>query len=217
MKKKIIISLVAIASVLLCYWIKIQLEFNFFSSFSLGDYLPVNRLYDYNSSQIVRAGEGEYLLNDSFESLHERDNWLKLWMREKGKITRNYKSDGVGKSRCLMIESNSDKDWSYEHNKLVQVKPGDVFFFEGFAKTKGEGIKTSLGVVLKDERKEVVQWNYAGEILEEADRWTKITRRFTVPEGISYINFRLTGSGKGQFWFDEIKFQKQKIDTLERE
>jgi hypothetical protein len=214
---KLIITLVLLAGVFFFgYWLKCQNDLDLVKSFHLGNYLPVQVLQKNNNS-IIYASESEYLLDDSFESQRSLDNWTKLWMREERKVKQGYDSFGINNSYCLLIKSSSEKDWSYQHSKLVQVDKGDVFSFEGFVKSQGENINANLSVVLYDKNKNVVQWHYAKEEAKKNNDWTKLARRFMVPSGIQYIRFRFTGAGIGNVWFDNIKFRKEKDVSFNKE
>lgn len=192
------------------YWFKYQMEIDFIKTFSLANYLPIQFLKKNvdTADNIVFPTEAGDLLNDSFESKRSTDNWWKLWMREKRKVTQGYDLNGVSNSHCLLIKSNSEKDWSYQYNKLIKVKEGDIFNFEGFVKAQDESIGASLSVVLYDENRKVIQWHYAKEDVRETGGWVKVKRGFIVPKGVEYIRFRLTGFGKGKFWFDNIRISK---------
>lgn len=210
--KPIVITLVLLTSLFsFGYWLKCQKGMDLVKSFHLSAFSLLQPLQNNPNitHHIVLAAEVEYLLNDSFKSEVSKDNWSKLWMREENKVRQGYDLKGMDKSRCLLIKSSSKKDWSYWHNKLVQVEERDIFNFEGFVKTSGEKIRATLGVVLYDKDKKVVQWNYAREDVGRTEGWVKLVRRFMVPKEIEYIKFGLTGAGVGKSWFDNIKFQKE--------
>lgn len=207
--KLIVITLIIATPIfLLSYWFKCQEGIDLVKPFHLSSYLQAQSLQK-NPNAIIFAGETGILLDENFEREKSVNNWSELWMREKGKVTQGYALEGVENSWCLLIESKSKKDWSYWHNKLIQVKEGNIFNFEGFVKTDGKEIRASLSVVLYDKDKEVVQWSYAKESVGKTNGWVKISRRFMVPREIKYIKFGLTGAGVGKSWFDNIKFQKE--------
>lgn len=194
----------------LAYWFKCQLGIDFIRSFHLGNYLPIGFLQNsYAANSVVFANKLGDLLDDSFDSPKSSQNWSKIWMREEGKVKQGYDVNGIDKSRALLIESNSEKDWSYQHNKLIKVKEGDTFKFEGNVRTQGKGITVTLSVILYDKDKREIKWHYGREDIGERTEWIKVERQFIVPKGIEYIRFRLTGSGVGQAWFDNVKFKKE--------
>jgi hypothetical protein len=149
------------------------------------------------------------ILNDSFETWTIIRKWSDLWMREKGKVTLGYDSNDINNSRCLLIKSTSIKDWSYSHNKYVEVLKGDIFSFEGFVKLDGDKISAYTGVGAFDKHKNPIKWNYISKKVDKINKWIKIKNRFIVTDGISYINFSLSGNGIGEFKFDDISFKKE--------
>lgn len=209
-RTKFVITLVSLAGIFsFGYWLKCQNDLDLVKSFHLGSFLPVQTLQK-SIKSTVYANESEYLLDDSFESQGSQDNWSKLWMREEDKVTQRYDSQGIDDSHCLLIESESEKDWSYWHNKIIQVEEGDVFNFKGVVKTQGKEIRANLSIVLYDKNKKVVQWSYAKESVGNTEnKWVKLSHRFISPKGIEYIKFGLTGAGIGKSWFDYVKFQKE--------
>jgi hypothetical protein len=134
-------------------------------------------------------------------------------MREEGKVTQSYDSNGINNSRCLLVKSNSTKSWSYSHIKYVEVLKGDVFSIEGFAKTQGDKISAYAGIAAFDKHKKPIKWNYISKKVNITKKWIKVKSRFVVPNGINYIRFRL--SGIGDFKFDNICFRKEGLSVSE--
>lgn len=200
------------------YWFKCQQEIDLVKSLHLGNYLPVQVLQK-NTNNVVFAEQQQDLLHDSFDSWKSADNWGKLWMRDEGKVTLGYDSVGVNDSRCLLITSKSNSDWSYQHNSLIEVKKREIFSFEGLVKFQGKNANAILGVIVFGPDKQVLKWYYADERIVGTTEWQKISRRFMIPEGVKYIRFRLSGSGVGKAWFDDVQFNKEEsqvkgIDAL---
>ena len=78
-------------------------------------------------------------------------------MRDEGKVTLDYDSNGISNSRCLLVKSNSTKSWAYSHNKYVEVLEGDFFSFEGFAKIQGANVSAYVGIAAFDKHKRPIK------------------------------------------------------------
>jgi hypothetical protein len=206
MKKYLLALFIMVAILLSLYWFKCRIGINLFDLFSLSDSVP---FCYFKKNEIIAIPEPGMLLNLSFDSYNFIEKWYVLWMREKGKVTITYDSKGINNSRCLLITSKSCKSWSCSHNKLIEVQKGDVFGFEGFVSLKGKNLSAYIGVSSFDEDKKVIQWSYLGETTSATVIWVKLAKHFTIPEGISYIDFKLSGAGTGEFRFDNILFWKE--------
>ncbi|MCP4270003.1 MAG: hypothetical protein GY777_31250 [Candidatus Brocadiaceae bacterium] len=193
---------------LLGYWVKCQAGINFSESFALSKLIPFKYL---QGNDVIALSEPGIIINDAFETRRIIRNWPGLWMREEGKVTRGYDSNGTDNTRCLLISSNSKKSWSCTHNKYVEVQEGDFFSLEGFVRVEGADTSAYLGVTSFDVNKKVIKWNYIQKKAGERGVWTKENDYFVVSEGIGYIQLRLTGSGIGKFRFDDICFRKEGI------
>ena len=130
----ILISLIIF--ILFSYWLKSQLGFNLSDSSSISPYIPFKYLIKNN---VIKEPEPGVIINETFDGSKWRlsINWTKLWMVEKGKVTQAYDNNGINNSRALLIKSTSSKHWDCNHYGLIQVKPGDIFYFEGFIKIDG--------------------------------------------------------------------------------
>ena len=210
MKKKYYISLLAlIIFILFGYWAKMQdwykhLQINQpCSNLPPFEYLQIN--------DVISVPEPGIILNDSFDTRSIISKWSNLWMKDEGKVTLGYGSNGINNSRCLLIKSKSTKSWAYSHNKYVEVLEGDVFSFEGFAELRGNKISAYVGIAAFDKHKKPIKWNYISEKVDKTEKWIKVKREFIIPDNIKYINFRLSGVGIGEFKFDNICFRKAGI------
>lgn len=192
--------------ILLGYWFKNQMDIDLFDSYSLSGFIPFKYL---KRNNVLAKTHPNILINESFESHKIFPEWSKLWMREKGKVTQQYDLNGIGNSRCLNIKSESTLSWSYSHNKYIEVQPGDVFHFMLFAKKNSKQVAAYAGVAAFDKNKETIQWNYIKEEVDQINQWGKVEKRFTIPDGIDFIIFRLSGAGVGEYRFDDIFFQKE--------
>ncbi len=213
MKVRYLISIPALAIfVLFGYWVKCQMGINVTESISLSNLTPFKYL---QRNDVISVPEPGIILNDSFETRPIIRNWSDLWMRDKGKVTVGYDFHGTNNSRCLLVKSNSTRSWAYSHNKYVEVLEGDVFSFEGITKIEGDEISAYAGIAAFDKQKKPIKWNYISEKVDKTKKWVKINKKFAIPENIKYISFRLSGTGIGDFKFDNICFRKEGLGVSE--
>ena len=83
-----------------------------------------------------------------------------------------------------------------------------MFHFLVLAKLHGDHPTGHAGIATYDENKNGISWNYIADKTEMTEAWTKLEKTFTVPEGIKYIKFAVSGVGAGEFRFDDICLTK---------
>lgn len=207
MKRYLIVLIILIFALLLAYYIKCQLRISFFKSVSMSQYIPFKYLQA-NPNPINANPQTGVLLRDTFEwPFWSERKWNVFWAREGGLVENEYATDGAEGSKCLLVKSNSAKDWAYGHYKIISVKVGDKFGYEGRVRTAGDS-KVALGVVTYNEDRKVIHWNYAAKTVNAAKDWVEAINEFKIPQDIKYIQFRLSGSGKGKTWIDNVVFSK---------
>ena len=197
---------VFLAIILPAYWLKSQMGISFFENYSLSKYFPFNYLVPNNIIDDPPIG---IILHDSFDSFSLFGNWGNLWMREKGRVTKEYDRKGLNNSRCLVIKSKSTKSWSCSYRKYIRVKEGDAFSFKVSTNMQGQTPTAYAGISTFDEKKEVISWNYVSEKTERTGGWVTLEKTFTIPADISFIRFKLSGTGAGEYRFDNISLKKQ--------
>ncbi|MFA6217700.1 MAG: glycoside hydrolase [Candidatus Omnitrophota bacterium] len=190
------------------YWFKCQMHIDLVKDFHFSSFS--SSFADLNADKdIVLADEYKgNLLFDNFETSKSLENWSKLWMREESKVIQGFASNSKDGSRCLMINANSEKDWSYQQSKMIKVNGGDVFSYDGNIKVEGENINANFSLVFYDREKNVLKWSYAKEVINNSNSWVDISRRFMVTQD-GYMRFRITGSGKGNVFVDNIVLRKK--------
>jgi hypothetical protein len=205
MKKLLIVLISLILLFLLAYFIKSRLGINVLKSASLSKYFPFKYL---QPNPIVANPQVGVLLSDTFELPFwiERE-WGDLWAREAGLVESEHTTEGVYGSKCLLIKSNSAKSWAYKHFKIISVEAGDRFGYEGYIRTAGDS-KVILSVVTYNEKRKVINWNYAAKTVHAAKNWVGVINEFEIPQDIKYIQFGLSGSGIGKAWIDNVAFSK---------
>jgi len=151
------------------------------------------------------------LLEENFDEKRIIKIWSNLWMREDGTVTKELSLGGFNGSKCLLIKNTGGGSWVYSHRKRVEVKKGDIFYFEGDVNIKGENLSAYLSVAAYDENKNAVDWNLFKEKVNRTGVWIRVEKQFNVSDdSIRYISFRLVGVGKGTYRFDNIIYRKIK-------
>ena len=189
------------------YWLKTRIGIDFFEDYTLSKYFPFNYIVPNNVMDDPSPG---IILEDSFDSFSLFGNWTDLWMRDKGTVTTGQDLHGIKNTRCLIIKSSSTKSWSCGHKKYVRVKEGDVFSFQVSVKLQDNKLSAYASVAAFDDKKQAISWNYISEKTDLAGEWITIEKTFTISESITYIRFRLTGTGVGEVRFDDVFFLKKR-------
>ncbi len=205
MRKIIGVVVVVLAVGVFAYWLKCQLQINLVKSFSLSQILPVQSLQ--KSCAVAYASEfapGKTLV------LEKPSDWQKIWMREKDSVSVEFKDAGK-----IFVSSKSKQDWSLAHDLLVEVQPGDVFGFSSDIVNSAPELTSSASVVLYDKNKQVSKWHY-GRKGFSGKGVKQVANEFVVPYGVSFIRFRLTGSGVGNSQFSNVKFYRKERIFLEQ-
>ena len=154
--------------------------------------------------EIILDPEPGIIFDDSFDSFSLFGNWSFLWMREKGEITKELDANGLINSRCLVIKSSSTKSWSCSYKKMIRVREGDVFNYKASVKLQGDNLSAYASVATLDADEKIISWNDFREQADRTNEWIEMEKTFTIPKGISYIRFRISGTGTGEFRFDDI-------------
>ncbi len=173
-KKKILLGIIIILILILgLYWLKNLLGIDVFESYTLSHQFPFDHLQRDN---IVSPVSGDILIEESFSSndIFQRE-WSNLWMREEGKVVQEYDTNGLRHSRCLLIRSGSEKDWAYSSLKMVKVKEGDRFSYQGWVNIQGKDVQAYFGITSYDVNKNVVDWKCeAVDIIAEKLNFKKL-------------------------------------------
>ena len=93
--------------------------------------------------------------------------------------------------------------------KLIEVKKGDSFNYEIEIKLTGDDISAFAGIDAFNEDKKAINWNYDKIEVNESNKWCKVVNTSVINDDISYIRFRLSGLGEGEYRFDNICFRKE--------
>ena len=205
-KRHLIIFLITILFVFI-YWAKNQIGINFFDSFSISSYFP----FKYLTNDVIMSPKPGILLNENFNEPRIVSIWSNLSMQEDGKTTKELSLDGVNGSKCLLIKNIGRGYWTYSHRKLIEVKKGDIFHFEGDVNIQGDDLSAYLSVAVFDKNKHAINWNLFKKKVKRSGVWIRVEKQFNISDDvIKYIRFRLVGRGNGYFRFDNITFRKIK-------
>jgi len=199
-------TLIIFVLVITLYWVKGKIGINLFDSYSLSGFYPFSNL----SGIIIHPRPGKTILDESFDSKFSLvRKWAKIWMYEKGRVSVGFAEHGRNNTRCLLIKSASSKNWAYSLRYYVSVKKGDRFSFEGYSQISGKDVVASFDVASFDQRRRVINWRMERSKVKKSGSFEKVKIKLTVPEGVALIVFRFTGSGAGEFRFDDIKVKKE--------
>jgi len=203
-KRYLLIALLPILFVF-AYWLKVNIGISFFDSFGISSYFPFKHLINH----VIESPKPGILLEDDFDGIRIISKWTTLWMREDGKVTKELSEDCFDDSKCLLIKNMGTGSWTYSHNKLVEVKPGEIFSFGGLVNIEGNNLSAYLSLAAFDENKQVIAWNFFKEKVNQTGAWVRIKKQIEISnDNIKYIQFRLVGVGSGEYRFDQIVFYK---------
>ncbi len=178
---------------------------NFSDNISFSKYFPFNY---FQRNDVIVPLNGQVLINDSFDTYSIKHNWHEPVMDEKGKVQQDYDLHGVNNTRCLYFNSSSNREWSYSYDKYIKIKIKDSFSYSLFIKITGNNLIAYAGVDTFDKNRKVIKWYYNKIKLNQTNKWIKIGSEFTIKDNVQYIRFRLSGTGVGEYWFDNIRFEK---------
>ena len=145
--------------------------------------------------------------NGDFES--GLSGWGELWTREPeaGRVFLDERIYRDGK-RSARIEHRGERDWSFDPDLHLQVRPGDLFKLKAWVKIEGRGSAT-ICVVTYDEKDDVIRWVFAPKSARGPCDWHLLLARFVIPRGVSKIRPRMIGSGPATVWLDDFSMERE--------
>jgi len=209
--KRLFKPLAVSAGILVCglffYWAKCQMRVSIFPYLSWERWIPaLNALQAHEP--VVSPHEGETILHVTFDEGFFKKPKLDVWVAKENSVEFDRVKAGLGGTWCLRVRSASQEAWSVEQHPLVEVRPGEVFVYDGFARTTGP-ILPSMNVILYDKDQKPLHWWFAGEDVQSRP-WKHLHREFSVPEGVRYLRFRISGIRTGECYFDDLTFTRKK-------
>jgi hypothetical protein len=188
------------------YAVKSKLGIDVFKSYSFSHALQVNNIV-WELRRWLRPGKPADLIHDTFLWPAYSAKHAGFWARASAAARQTYGRTPDSGLPCLVVENNSPEDWAYKFFELFPVSAGEVFDIWGRFRTS-PGVTASVSVVLYAPDGHVVDWNYARAGATGTQDWVVREREFVIPAGVDAIQFRLTGWGRGQTWFTEVRFRK---------
>ena len=187
------------------YSLKSTAGINLFENFSLSSHFPFRYL---RSEDVLHPEPLSLILDESFNvaPIFFR-TWSTRVQRSAGEDVPHYEALGVNGSRCMIIRSDTDSWWNISHRYLVSVRPGDVLRVTAQVWNGSDSGRAGLEVAAYDEKRNVIKWNYWGKRSDARSRFETITMQFSIPAEVSFIRLRLAGRGRGEFRFDDIRFE----------
>jgi len=162
----------------------------------------------------------ELAVNGSFENVQNGlpAGWS-TWSRKEGALTVTLDSEHVHSGhRSLHVVHTGERDWAITQEKRIQVEPRDIFRITGHVRCEDVKSRATLSVVLRGDGNKPINWIYGAARTRGTHDWTKLSSRFVVPEGTTSIEFRITGGGPGEAWFDDVSLKKTgNVDDMRRE
>ena len=207
LKKRYLLVFLIPTLFVFAYWLKCQLGINYSNSFSISSYFP----FKYLINDVIKSPEPGIIIEDNFDKKRFIRIWSNLWMQKNGTVTKKISLNGINGSKCLLIKNAGKGSWRYSQNKSVEVKKGDIFYFEGFVNIKGDNLSAYLSVASLDENKKLINLHFFKEKVNKTGVWIRIEKQFKISDdNIRYICLWLAGLGKGDYRFDNIIFRKIK-------
>ena len=187
------------------YALKSAAGINLFKNFSLSSHFPFRYL---RSEDVLYPTPLSLILDESFNSAPVLfRTWSTTVQRSAGDDAPHYETLGVNGSRCMVIRNDADSWWNISHRYLVAVKPGDVLRVTAQVWNGSDSGRAGIEVAAYDEKKNVIKWNYWGKRSDTRSQFETITLQFSIPAEVSFIRLRLAGRGRGEFRFDDIRFE----------
>jgi hypothetical protein len=208
-KKVTFVLLTVLILFLFTYRLKTQRGVDLFESFSLSQYLSFTSSHESEKTDpIIRYIPLDgIIVNENFEDGLKPGGWDSIWARETGTVIRRLIQDEEEDSMHIFIKNLGQEDWTIEHDKLIAVSHDEEYHFQGRIKTTGQAA-AGLGVALYDKDRQIMDWMHAARMVQYQSEWTEVSNTFTIPEGAAYMRFRLTGSGKGEVFTDDLLLKR---------
>ena len=166
------------------------------------------------SPALASPADENLLVNGNFEQ--GLVGWSDLWTRTpSGKLALDA-LERHGGAQAVRIEHTGRKDWSFNQQRSLEVKPGQIYELSGWVRVQGSG-DTTLCAVLRDARGKVSEWAFAGQTTGVTDGWRLLRSRFIVPAEGNTLQPRLIGNGPATVWFDDASLVLQgSVDQMRR-
>lgn len=134
--------------------------------------------------------------------------WSSFWTREANTGKAQIVSDMVHSgSKAIQIDYSGQEDWSFGIIKRIPVQEGDVFTFDAWVKSQGEG-SSSICVELWGKDEKIIDWAYGERSVSKTQDWTHLISRFVIPANAATIHPRIIGYKSLRVWADDFSLVK---------
>lgn len=152
----------------------------------------------------VGNGDFEQVANGKFVG------WSNLWTRNPKAASRidvSTENPHSGKY-AAHFQMTDDADWAWNSGRFA-VEPGEEFTFGGFARSLGgKSAEVTLQFVGYQDGKLVSYDTGSLWISALTPEWKKYEKTFVVPHNVNMLQFRVIGSGKGEFALDDLEVKR---------
>ena len=159
----------------------------------------------------LAAGEEGNLIRDpGFEGGEPATvGWGNLWTRtpDAGEAGLDRDNPRSGEA-CLRVTYRAGDDWSFGQAERLPAEPGDVYEISGWVRVREVTGAVAISVIPYDAEGKVITWFWGTLKTGGSHEWEELRRRFVVPANGAALTFRLTGSGPGTAWFDDLSLRK---------
>jgi len=151
----------------------------------------------------------ELVSNPGFETLAKDGGvaeW-RWWTREKGAGRFEVSADRHGGERAVRIIHDGAKDWNLTNARKTPVKPGASYVITCWMK-RSEGAASGSVNVVGNRGNKLVDWSIGRSPSATGNgRWRLYKGYFNVPDDVDTVYVRVVGSGKTDFWVDDVQVE----------
>jgi hypothetical protein len=93
----------------------------------------------------------------------------------------------------------------------VEVNIDNNFTYEVKVRILGRSPIANVYVDAFNNDRKIVKWGYSNTATEKLGEWIQLKNKFSIDDKrIKYIRLRISGSGEGNFAFDDVIFKREK-------
>jgi len=160
----------------------------------------------------VAPSSANLLANPSFEG--GLAGWEKAWSRDPGAIRAVVAGNGGRAGSVLKVVHSGKQDWCVGQAGRISAAPGDLFEITGWVKTENLAGDVQLSVEVSDGKGQVLDWIYGAAGTAGDHDWGLLKSRFLAPAGTASLRFRITGSGSGTVWVDDLSLVRLPLPVM---
>ena len=155
-------------------------------------------------ASFLAADDGRAVVNGGYEQRAE--GWRKPWARE-GEIRLDFdERQPLSGKVSARISAASKGDWSFQQDKVLPVRPGEVFELSALAQVEGEG-NAGISVVLRDSSEKVLDWTFGEALARASSRPQRLKSKFVIPPKAASIIVRWVGHGPVVARLDDVELK----------